>query len=301
MPQLGRLREDQVVVAQGDAEAAEYLGHAGFHGFDLVLRELVGLQLSGVSPRYGLVHLQSVEGRPLEFVGGVELAAGTSVLQDPLLQLLGPDLGQAVVVDDQDPGHVPQGRGAAGKGRPIMGAHAVAPVALGGLEDLQRVPRRAVGVLVALPSQPLAVDPVAQQRELFQVGLAGCHHLFQAVLLQQTGDARMWGQVGEVVGTPRDLGLVQFHQFGAAQAGLIFLQVRFQGDALQHRGLVGRRGAQGGAKLHEAAGLLQGGPAFPGGPGARVEGRGRSRAHLELDPGALRGALPGREPDFPEL
>ena len=97
--QLGRLGEDQVRVAQRNAEATEDVDIVA-HGLDDLLRQLVGHNLFASLVRRGLVQLQGIEGYTVDFVGGVELAGRAGVFENPLLQLFAPDLGQAMVIDD---------------------------------------------------------------------------------------------------------------------------------------------------------------------------------------------------------
>ena len=117
--------------------------------------------------------------------------------------LVGPDLRQAVVVDDHGPGVVAEGGGALAEDGGVVGAHAQGQVPRRQLQDLEGVPLGAVVVLVVVPPLPLPADPLAQQGEPLHLGLPGGHDLLQAVLLPQVAHARVVG-VGVVEGVGGD-------------------------------------------------------------------------------------------------
>ena len=89
-----------------------------------------------------------------------------------------------------------------------------------------------------------------------------------------------------------ELGLVELYSLEGREALGVFLNIDFERDGLERRGLVGRVGFEDGAPLHKAPGPLQGGGSFPSRPSARVKGRRRTRAQLEVYLGPLRLAHP---------
>ena len=89
-----------------------------------------------------------------------------------------------------------------------------------------------------------------------------------------------------------ELGLVELRALEGGEALGVFLDIGFEGDGLERRGLVGRVGFEDGAPLHKAPGPLQGGASLPSRPGARIKGRRRTRAQFEVYLGPLRLAHP---------
>ena len=89
-----------------------------------------------------------------------------------------------------------------------------------------------------------------------------------------------------------ELGLVEFCLLEGREALGVFLNIGFERDGLERRGLVGRVGFEDGAPLDKAPGPLQGGASLPSCPGARIKGRRRACAQLKMYLGPLRLAHP---------
>ena len=151
--QLLRLGAVEVVVAQGDAEALVELGEQPLELLGGNGRRRHDVDVRQVTRRGDAMHLEGVDGHAGLLVLEGHLLPGQEprVLEDPLAVLVGPDLGQAVVVDDEGAGVVSQGAGALGEDGGVVGAHAQGQVPGGQLQDLQGVPLGAVVVVVLVP------------------------------------------------------------------------------------------------------------------------------------------------------
>ena len=82
-------------------------------------------------------------------------------------------------------------------------------------------------VFAGLPAEPLAVDPVAQEGELFELGLALGDDFFEAILFEQTLLVRVLAHVSEVVGTVDQFGMVEVDEFEGGEALGVFFDIGF--------------------------------------------------------------------------
>ncbi|MBJ66499.1 MAG: hypothetical protein CME28_00635 [Gemmatimonadetes bacterium] len=68
----------QMIVAQGDAKAAERL-HVTIHRINLILRQLVRHDLVALAGQQGVVQLERIDWHAVDFVGRIVFSTGTGI------------------------------------------------------------------------------------------------------------------------------------------------------------------------------------------------------------------------------